>query len=1703
MSFLTQLADQVNSQFNLNTNDSTGLNAVVNGQGSQVSSLGQISSQFNKFKERRYVEEGYLRTDPFQLDPKRFEILMQEPSATVLFKKRNFSSIAENFRPDFMDQEEKLYYKSMCLLFENKCNQISALEKLSKIQAITSTVGSIDDQLIPVIFTLTDQLNNSYGNGTSLTGLPGGTNNNALTGQGASSFFQVMDRLRTLYTYNQTALSTTWVNDPNSLFQSTFGTGTGVIEITNFTSLNTTTTVNINNPGSFSMDITDPYESMWINDFDIEKSLSQASNWFYNRKDQQFGITTQEQIIANAQLQLNQARQSRGANLLTFYFDANTISGTGITVSINNINLPIPFSYSGAGIDGATFAGIGGAGNITVSPEFLFNGAVAGRDGLNQVELGLFQVLVTAVFAKMQLMNLNTGNFQNITKGGNYVRQKLRANYSGQLIIQPMDVVHIYMNTKSRYDHQILTGLSQMFAGMGILQNVNNTNTDFKNSGLDSLFRPSGAAALQAEKALYVGASFPNYLWLLLRRQFVTEKEGTHVFAGVVNEAVDNWSNGSFNVSVNGTDNTAYFDQGMVNFKPGVDTFNGAFFDPLTPFKTKFDSISSNTKANTPELLEENKYLISNTGSSSLLKNKLGPFPGEKTTQSNYLQDRSLDPTTGRMQKVFYAPDGLVYKWKEGIGVFTQFGSSIDLNDPNSVGNANTFADPFAGQDVMNALSLLITGIPYNFITFYKTTSNLYGFSGDPQNKQNSSYAFINSLRADLVKRNTLWGNFIPFKQLVMNESAVAQAMKAQSSIQTTNDDLDAKLKQFSDLNKTATILGAVNALSQNNKTTAQGLTDTSFSNLTTQINNLQTDITNQISSLTSQNNQFYGNSNLDPTYASHSLVDGKSDPANSQSRKEMRRQINSMTRRMSYDVRSNQDKNLFIVDDYYDTDYDIAAFNQELADGIKLYNNEFTSVKEKIRNVAQLLNLEVFCDTQGHIRVRPPQYNKMPTSVFYRMMYLKNALGIQIFPQFLNDLFTNQLETLREKIEIIEDEIRLDCAILGYKLSISSDQDSLKFITSNSNINSNQGGTFTFLSNPSGIITNVNNLIQQANGDVQTASTNQNIANYKTIKAAGTNTKSIFNNGSQYVILFSALQNQQLAAKGVNTGLNAVDLLSSSIVQQLITRINTKSGQKLTTQDYIIPANGGSGPVQVASADSINIFKVTKELTDYIQQWQQAVKLFYQTIKNTAEYKSLDDNTSVGNPLVTFGGTYNNSHIPEVYEHMLEDEAYDDYGFGSGQRYVIKRAQIRSMRMQASAPPFTSVEVKGVLNSFAPNANPTGLDNSITASGVGGGNGLVTAIAMDYDMWRNYGFKSAAPLEVPFLSDPESQCGPYAAMVLSRNRSEILQGNLTISGNEFMQPGEVIYLEDRGLLFYVSSVNHSFSNGSDFTTSLTLNYGHTPGTYIPTYIDTIGKLIYKNREISSLVVQRQDTSGSAVNVGVVQADSSYSSNALNTGNESGNINNYSTVNSSVLNNILFNTAFKTNANNTAGNNINVAVELRLYFDNTAAVNSQLMSFANSAMQYLTGGAQSPTLNSQTPKAAPTLSAKNVSIVKINLDDPKDSHSPSQKAIDAARNSVANTSQNNGLPTNPKSANPQGDIIRKALFGYIVDCWVNITQVDPPNVPTPTNATNGSNMFNNNPPQPNSSNDATNVFGSNSVSNTNTNINNGNPNAVA
>lgn len=1682
--FLKSLANQLTSQFSIGENTTHSLDKVIDGQTVKYGALGDFASKIDQSAERKYLEQGFLRRGSTGVDTKQFEILMQEPTATVLVKKRMFSSLAENYRPEFMNADERMYYKSVKVLLQNKCREISAFEKLSKIEKITSMMGSVPDQLMPIIFTLSDsfsEVKTDVAKESANFINSGGSSNST----SVASFQQVIGRIRRLYAFNQSTITTNWITDSSNVLTSNFGEGTGVIELTNFTSI--TTTTNLGGNGTCNVTITDPYGVMVVTDYDIEKAISDATNLFNNHKTFQFGQDAIEQVITNLQSRFTSLRSKRQASPITFKINPDTILSKRLIAIIEKTGTEIIFEYNPLSQDNINFnidnknvnidflvPNTSADSGVKVSAEYLENGAVAGYDGLSTVsfsnqdgpvkyfpesELILFQQLVNAIFSKIALDANSRNVLQQANKDTNYTRQKLRFNFLGKCIVQPMDSVHVYINSRSKYDNKLLSGLKTMFTGVNFLQAANSTFTNIDKTL--NLFNPS-ELSVQIEKSAFVGPDFPNYLWYLLREQFVTEKEGTHVFGGLIRSSDHSFNAQSgYSVGFGARDNIEYLTMGKVNFNPSVDAWNGVFYDPLTPYKSKFNAISTNFKNEIPELLPENQAILS----SPLLKFKSGPNAGKSVTKDNYVQDVTVDPVTGQFTRTFYAPDGLVYKWKEGIGVFVQFGSSFDLNGPGNTGFPSITTDPLAGQDIMNSISLLITGVPYNFSTYWKSLNNPDAVGRDPESNQDPSVSFFSSFQYDLKKRNSLWGNFIPFKMLNIDEASYKKAFYKLSQIDKKNQLVERKLNELNRLNNIAITANTVasviqgKAIASGADAAEQELLANETSKISKEINKLLKEIAKDDQS---EKNPFTQVGQDVSFNADDFLYKEDEKSILPKTRRFLRRQINFLTRRMSYAVRANEDKNLFIVDDFYDKDFDIEAFNSAIANGMKLYENNFVDVKDKVQNVANLLNLEVFCDSQGHIRARPPQYNRMPSSVFYRMMYNKKAFGIRVFPEFLDELFNDQLTALRERLEIVEDYIRLDCAVLGFL----SDDLATNFINGNT-VSSNQGAPFAFISNPDGFIPEVKDILAQANPDTNLG---QNNVSFGQIGQQATSTKDLFTSASRFAFIKKVLDaeaaEEQLADNGFNL-FDPVDFDKNNLLNEIRIRIESKSGEKIVASSFNYSAN----PANVLSLDktiSVDIFKVTKDLGTKLAERQKAIKLFYNALKNSKEFKSLDEDDSVANKLLV-QGNYGSDDIPEVFEHMIEDESFDDFGPGSGQRYVIKNSQITSFNFSENVPQYTQVEVQGTLNKFNPTALPTGL-----TSFPSGGNALTTARAIDYDLWRNYGIMNGQPVSVPFLTDPQSQCAPYAVSLLSRARANILTGRVDLVGNEYYQPGEVVFIEDKNLLFYVDTVTHTFQQGSNFTTNLSLTYGHAPGEYIPTSLDIIGKLLYNNKDIATNQVQRQDSAFNDANYGVIVFDpknKTYSQESKD-GNLGGPT--WGPSNATVINNLLFNVSYLIYTQNGEGTNVKSSVELRVYYDGnyTKSPNAALLGFADLASKILLGDS---TLNDQLAKnnnnkKPITFPQGSVKIVPVDISKSGEYRSPSAKAMSMARNlqnqagaipedsnkpggnDSSNNSINQAKKLNVNTSNvikSEKDPLRKALFNYVVDCWVKLETLPP------------------------------------------------------
>src|ERR1019366_1387350 len=423
--FISNLGGVLSTQFSLGDNTNNTLNTTVNGQVVRDGKLGDFAKNVDQSASRSYAESGILRNDYYNYTPTQREILWQEPSATVLVKKRMFSSLSENFDPSSFDKFEKLFYKATIILFQNKCKQIATFEKLSKVSQISTQIGSVDYHLLPILFNLTDNI-------TTLPGSLGLTGAQDSINGSLSQFKSIVDRVREIVALSQDAQYTSWIPAISNSFQTSFGTGTGVIEFTNVSSISTTTGLKFGE-GTFSLNFSDPYKLMKITNLDIEQAISDAINKFYNNNFISLGQDTLNQTIAMQKNLLNSQRATRGAQEIDFIVDADTYLGKRIRAIINPMGFEINF-------DANTIGNI--VGTDKIDPSALQGSAALGNNGLSPSDISLFNNIVSSLYTNLSL-STNTrraaiADNQDPTKNLNKLRQKMRLHYGGKRVIQPM-----------------------------------------------------------------------------------------------------------------------------------------------------------------------------------------------------------------------------------------------------------------------------------------------------------------------------------------------------------------------------------------------------------------------------------------------------------------------------------------------------------------------------------------------------------------------------------------------------------------------------------------------------------------------------------------------------------------------------------------------------------------------------------------------------------------------------------------------------------------------------------------------------------------------------------------------------------------------------------------------------------------------------------------------------------------------------------------------------------------------------------------------------------------------------------------------------------------------------------------------------------------------------------------------------------------
>lgn len=1054
-----------------------------------------------------------------------------------------------------------------------------------------------------------------------------------------------------------------------------------------------------------------------------------------------------------------------------------------------------------ASIRGALFDNF----TTTLIPALAFDDLHSLADNLQkQVNSGnpIIEAQATAAIKTVQQTAFDILNIQPLSPDLiTFVRKKMRKFYLGKSIIQPTDGIQIFLKSDTIFENdEDPVGLPLGLDRYGIDEEI----------------------LRQEMYAVTKDKNFDINLYKTLRDP--SAFSGASVFGGVVEKVTDSFSDGFYTLSVSAKNNLWYLEQSFVNTEPALDQSQGFLHDPLTPFDFKFDNFGN---IKTTDNQGNAGFKLSQANIDRLSKVQIkydsGTLRGSTATSSNVVAGTS--PGTN-VQQIEHFP-GMLYKWKEGIASVSV---SMNTSDPtglffnqgreaaNNVFGLAVTSTPFDNMDAANVVSLLVTGQPYNISNFINDSFVTGALNALSQRSSSDASSYFSSFFDVIQRQNKTLGNFKP---LLNGDSVNIDTIKKLAYKKISFQQLDVRIGELE-----TQILEAQQKL-QNLPSNLSGpdadLLQKTRGGLVQEIVALRQEEDLLIQQFTTIDNDIQ-------RISSHQDALGLSlDPTEreAQMRNYQFQQLYAANHRIE-DVRYNRDINYFIVGTEYDSDLDIQAFQANMRSGFKYFENRYDPAISKAREAAKAIDFEFFCDQSGNIRFRPPQYNKVPLSVYFELFRRNGQQGVDILPDFVKNLFVDNITTVYENI------IQSNWNIL---LALGKSGDTSLINAMNAYVDGKQKGIVEFLGF-SGQYVNGQPIISDGNAtDILLEFTSSDQVKLDRIAPPASNIAS--NNLSLDVLqaIASKMEKRFGTARMIITEDDIVVQNDDAAItkrKELFKQLRTYSSQRNSfIKKYLSQLNNlgidASSAVSTGSAQETQQ-EVEGAVTKAIKAKQDKLAQEILQVVSTGNIQG-----------------YTRPVISNEFQNLIEDDSRNFIGRGSGRRFIIRDDSIKSFRVEEGQPDFCRCNVIGQLNFGSQAFGPSVMEGRALWAG-----------AVDYDLWRMYGYKSTDDIKVPFLSDPETQLKPYAVFLLLRQRRKVMRGSVTVIGNEYYQLGDVVYLSDRDLLFYVTGVSHAFGEGEDFTTTLTIEYGRPPGEYIPTPLDIIGKTLLKQNTSTVAITRRQ-----------------------------------------------------------------------------------------------------------------------------------------------------------------------------------------------------------------------------------------------------
>lgn len=1295
-------------------------------------------------------------------------ITTQAPDATVYIKKRVFWSLRNEHETLFSDPGEKLFLRASKLLFERKCSQIAAYEAMTKLDRFISEEVEYDvtriDALIQAIEGFKEKRNELEASLVSdlNVGLAGETDEEAVTAlintfseqllalqqsdaaiEDIDTTAEALRELQGRARQGRNAIHTSWVvNTESNIDIEKTGRGTGVIELTLVDSIQTSLSLNREDNGSFSLSIQDPYNLMSIRSEDIELAINSANLEGIDTDD--FDLTRgPQQILQEARSKeedLRRERNSRfglgsggspltGASNPEIIFEVNPSSMAPNKVTGRVPSIAEPFTRN-------TF-------NLALAQLPLEEQLTYTEQGLVEKIFDLLHKYVDAI------ANISISNpVLEPTKNTEYARRQMRLHYLGKSIVQPMDGIHVYLRGNTARDNAIIGPLSSLLNSSPFIQSF--ANGEAAQGLTDTMLK-------EEMRQFGISNKISIDLYRSLRSSSLLRNAGMHVFGGLVSSVGESYnaSQGTYTLNVSGESNMKWLDLSRVNTTPSAHQVQGVLEDPLTPLDIEVDKGTGLIIGN-PKFNDENISRLA----AGILFYKDGVRVGEKVTEKNMPQD-TKDFGSESKPVLKHAP-GISYKWKQGVIVATR---NVNLRSALS-GPGDRFAElrrdvgvtilkdqPFANMDVADVISLLVTGYPHNYENFVINSRSVGTFT---PGKGNSAETFFNSLQDITRSTNRALGNFEPAKLIQIDRRQMAERTSLQTDIRSDSENLRKLQKDI------ASIQDNINLLKSGNNQDIENRGNILLNKLLKQLREKQRAFQESVYDAEDIGLRIYGNDIIIDSEDDSEQADEQAQAAKVRSK--------FLQTRPQLNTKLNTDSNLFIVSDDYDKDLDLQAFAVNLSSGeIPIWNSNYKHPKEICLNAAKVVDFEFFCDTQGHIRLQPPKYNKLPLSILAKMLLLSDKKGIDLMPPFVRALFMSRTTALSKRSETLDIEIEILSLLLFNKPRPPIDI-------------LNQGdAAFVFET------TLLDRQDRQDQIDFVTTS-------------LSSRAREVFNR-----------RNDLADIAGTSPIPDTADAIRA--IESEIAELNDPDSPNINTK-------------RLTKINKLLQFSSRKQRVDEtLGKIKDRQKDLMVTLKNVSS---------------GFGASLQPGDLAELVQpfgDLIEDDFNDFLGPGSSQRFIIRDDQIISYDFKESDQNvFCRADVTGQLDLIG------------ESPGQIGGVPMIWAGATDFDLWKQYGYRPGPTTNKPFFKDAETQCAPYALMLLTRQRRDTVRANLTLTGNEYYQLGDVVYINSRDMLYYVTGISHKFSYSGSFTTQLDLRYGHPVGEFIPTPLDIIGKNLIKNQ---------------------------------------------------------------------------------------------------------------------------------------------------------------------------------------------------------------------------------------------------------------